>query len=91
MIEHGRMKKNKKEVYGLEQLRKRKEETIEKWSKLGLLEGLDGNIKNTVWKLFKSQLSYVINETGNTVSEFDNIKFPVVRLNDKKGLVWNEK
>jgi hypothetical protein len=45
-------------VNGLEQLRKQKEETIKRWSAIGLLEGLEN-----LAKLFESKLSHVINES----------------------------
>lgn len=64
----------------LKPLQETKEETIEKWSKLGLLEGLTGNVKDGIGKLFESQLSWIINESGDTVSEFNNVQFPVVKL-----------
>ena len=55
------MKKNEKNV-GIEQLRKLKEETTERWRKLGLLEGLNGLCKGNVAELFQSELSYIIPE-----------------------------
>jgi hypothetical protein len=45
MIETGKMK-NKKEVVGLEQLKALREKTIQRWSKLGLLEGLEESKSN---------------------------------------------
>ena len=70
MIELGQMKN-----------KKLKEKTIEKWSKLGLLEGLEGNVNENCAQLFENQLSYVINESsGNTTSKFNEIKFPVIKL-----------
>jgi len=71
-------KKNKKTTIGLEQLRAEREKTIERWSKSGLLEGLDGNIKENVAQLFENQLAHMINESGDT-SQFDKINFPIIR------------
>ena len=45
MIETGKMK-NKKKVVGLEQLKALREKTIQRWSKLGLLEGLEESKSN---------------------------------------------
>ena len=67
-----------------------REETINKWSKLRLLEGLEGNIKENVGKLFESQLSYIIDESGTT-KQFEDIKFPIIRkagnIEDPKQIV----
>ena len=40
-----------------------RDKTIEKWKKIGLLEGLDGDVSEKCAELFKSQLSHVIDET----------------------------
>ncbi|MFA5366537.1 MAG: hypothetical protein WC333_01245 [Dehalococcoidia bacterium] len=42
-----------------------KAKTIKKWSKLGLLEGLDGNIDQKLAKLFESELKTIIKPEGN--------------------------
>jgi hypothetical protein len=43
---------------GLRQLREQRDKTIERWKKLGLLDGLKGNVKEDCAKLFGGQLSY---------------------------------
>lgn len=62
------MKKNKKpKNIGLEQLRAKKQETINRWDKLGLLEGLDGNLKENIAQLYESQQSHIINEDPSQI------------------------
>jgi len=41
----------------------KKKKTIEKWEKIGLLEGLDGDVNHQCAELFEAQLSHVLNET----------------------------
>jgi len=50
-------------VNGLEQLKKQREETINRWSAMGLLEGLDGNVEENCAQLFENELSRIINES----------------------------
>jgi hypothetical protein len=47
---------------GIEQLRKIKEETINRWEKSGLLEGLEGNLDKNLAAMFESKTSHIINE-----------------------------
>lgn len=46
---------------------KQREETIKRWDKLGLLEGLDGNLKENIAQLYESQRSYIINEDPSQI------------------------
>jgi hypothetical protein len=81
MIELGQMKNKKtikKPVNGIEQLRKVKEETINRWEKSGLLNGLVGNPDVNMAKMFECQLSYIINESGTT-TQFSDVVLPVTR------------
>ena len=65
---------------GLKQLREIKEETINRWKKSGLLEGLEGSTKENIWKLFESELSYLINEAeADTKTQFSDVVFPAIR------------
>lgn len=66
---------------GLKQLRETREVTTNRWDKLGLLEGLDGNIKENCAQLFENQLSYMINESTDSASsgQFETVAFPVIR------------
>ena len=50
---------------GLKQLREQREITTQRWEKIGLLEGLEGNVKENCAQLFENQLSYMINESTN--------------------------
>lgn len=47
---------------GLKQLREQRDATVERWSKLGLLDGLVGNVKDNIALLYESKTSYIINE-----------------------------
>ena len=53
---------------GLKQLREQREITTNRWEKIGLLEGLEGNVKENCAQLFENQLSYMINESTDTAS-----------------------
>ena len=52
----------------LEVLQQR-EEAIARWKKAGLLDGLNGNYKENIAKLFESQSSFIINEPDNNNKE----------------------
>jgi hypothetical protein len=66
---------------GLKQLREQREVTTNRWQKIGLLEGLDGNVKENCAQLFENQLSYMINESTDSASsgQFETVAFPVIR------------
>lgn len=66
---------------GLKHLRETRELAINKWDKLGLLEGLNGNIKENCAQLFENQLSHMINESTDSASsgQFETVAFPVIR------------
>jgi hypothetical protein len=66
---------------GLKQLREQREITTNRWEKIGLLEGLDGNVKENCAQLFENQLSYMINESTDATSsgQFETVAFPVIR------------
>ena len=66
---------------GLKQLRETREVITNRWEKLGLLEGLDGNIKENCAQLFENQLSHMINESTDSASsgQFETVAFPVIR------------
>jgi len=66
---------------GLKQLRETREVTTQRWEKLGLLEGLDGNVKENCAQLFENQLSSMINESTDSASsgQFETVAFPVIR------------
>jgi hypothetical protein len=66
---------------GLKQLREQREITTNRWEKIGLLEGLEGNVKENCAQLFENQLSYMINESTDSASsgQFETVAFPVIR------------
>ena len=66
---------------GLKHLRETREVTTQRWDKLGLLEGLEGNVKENCAQLFENQLSNMINESTDSASsgQFETVAFPVIR------------
>jgi hypothetical protein len=66
---------------GLKHLKVIKEDTINKWDKLGFLEGLRGHLKENVAQLYENQASYLINEAASTADSgsFETVVFPIVR------------
>ena len=67
---------------GLKHLKVIKEDTINKWDKLGFLDGLRGHLKENVAQLYENQASYLINEAtsdGSSNGAFETVFFPIVR------------
>jgi hypothetical protein len=66
---------------GLKHLKVIKEDTINKWDKLGFLEGLKGHMKENVAQLYENQASHLINEASSTSDSgsFETVVFPIVR------------
>jgi len=66
---------------GLKQLREQREITTNRWNKIGLLEGLEGNVKENCAQLFENQLSFMINESSDSSNsgQFETVAFPVIR------------
>jgi hypothetical protein len=66
---------------GLKHLKVIKEDTINKWDKLGFLEGLKGHLKENVAQLYENQASHLINEATGEGSNgaFETVVFPIVR------------
>ena len=66
---------------GLKHLKVIKEDTIEKWNKLGFLDGLRGHLKENVAQLYENQASHLINEATSEGSNgaFETVVFPIVR------------
>lgn len=66
---------------GLKQLRDTRQVTTNRWEKLGLLEGLEGHIKENCAQLYENQLSHMINESTDSASsgQFETVAFPVIR------------
>mgnify|MGYP000043862730 FL=1 len=66
---------------GLKHLKVIKEDTINKWDKLGFLEGLNGHLKENVAQLYENQASFLINEAtaDGSSGSFETVVFPIVR------------
>jgi hypothetical protein len=66
---------------GLKHLKVIKEDTINKWDKLGFLEGLKGHLRENVAQLYENQASFLINEASATDASgsFETVVFPIVR------------
>ena len=66
---------------GLKHLKVIKEDTINKWDKLGFLEGLKGHLKENVAQLYENQASFLINEATSDGSSgsFETVVLPIVR------------
>lgn len=66
---------------GLKQLREQRELTTNRWEKIGLLEGLEGNVKENCAQLFENQLTHMINESTDSSNsgQFETVAFPVIR------------
>jgi hypothetical protein len=66
---------------GLKHLKVIKEDTINKWDKLGFLENLRGHVKENIAQLYENQASHLINEAASTSSDgsFETVVFPIVR------------
>jgi hypothetical protein len=66
---------------GLKHLKVIKEDTINKWNKLGFLEGLSGHLKENMAQLYENQASFLINESTSTADSgsFETVVFPIIR------------
>jgi hypothetical protein len=66
---------------GLKHLKVIKEDTINKWDKLGFLDGLQGYSKENIAQLYENQASYLINEAAITDNSgsFETVVFPIIR------------
>ena len=66
---------------GLKHLKVIKEDTINKWDKLGFLDGLKGHLKENVAQLYENQASHLINEASSAdgSGSFETVVFPIVR------------
>ena len=66
---------------GLKHLKVIKEDTINKWDKLGFLDGLKGHVRENIAQLYENQASHLINEAASTDSSgsFETVVFPIVR------------
>jgi hypothetical protein len=65
----------------LKHLKVIKEDTIDRWERLGFLEGLKGHLRENIAQLYENQASFLINEASSTDSSgsFETVVFPIVR------------
>jgi len=58
-----------------------REDVINRWDDLGLLEGLKGHAKENVAQLFENQASWMLNESTalGVEGSFETVVFPIVR------------
>ena len=66
---------------GMNKMREVRADVIDRWSNLGLLEGLEGYKKENIAQLYENQASYLLNEATSIGSEgsFETVVFPIVR------------
>src|SRR6056297_3660937 len=68
---------------GLKHLKEQREITTNRWEQIGLLEGLEGHLKENCAQLFENQLSDMmkINESTDSANsgQFETVAFPVIR------------
>lgn len=67
---------------GLKNLAEQRAMINKRWDDIGLLEGLDGNVKENVAQLFENQLSdMMLTESTDSGSngQFETVAFPVIR------------
>lgn len=65
----------------LNHLKTVREDVINRWDNLGLLEGLKGHKKENIAQLFENQASYMLNEATalGVEGSFETVVFPIVR------------
>ncbi len=77
------------ENIGLKQLREQREETIKRWEKLGLLDGLNGNVEENCAKLFQGQLSWIM-DAGTTANDlWNDSNFITKRVEEQEDYLKN--
>ena len=66
---------------GLKHLKVIKEDTLNKWNKLGFLDGLKGHVKENIAQLYENQATHLINEatTAADSGSFETVVFPIIR------------
>ena len=57
-----------------------KEDTVNKWDKLGFLDGLKGHLKENMAQLYENQLSPNQRTSSSDVGgSFETVVFPIIR------------
>ena len=66
---------------GLKHLKVIREDTINKWNKLGFLNGLGGHTKENIAQLYENQATHLINEatSADAAGSFETVVFPIIR------------
>tara|TARA_R110002012_G_scaffold62266_4_gene163814 strand:- start:42921 stop:44759 length:1839 start_codon:yes stop_codon:yes gene_type:complete len=66
---------------GLKHLKVIREDTIEKWNKLGFLDGLKGHTRENIAQLYENQATHLINEAtqADASGSFETVVFPIIR------------
>ena len=66
---------------GLKHLKVIKEDTLNKWQKLGFLDGLKGHTKENIAQLYENQATNLINEatSSDASGSFETVVFPIIR------------
>ena len=66
---------------GLKHLKVIKEDTLNKWDKLGFLDGLKGHVKENIAQLYENQATHLINEATAAADSgsFETVVFPIIR------------
>ena len=66
---------------GLKHLKVIKEDTINKWDKLGFLDGLNGHGRENIAQLYENQATHLINEatSSSSAGSFETVVFPIIR------------
>ena len=66
---------------GLKHLKVIKEDTLNKWQKLGFLDGLKGHTRENIAQLYENQATSLINEATSSDSSgsFETVVFPIIR------------
>ena len=66
---------------GLKHLKVIKEDTLNKWQKLGFLDGLKGHTRENIAQLYENQATNLINEATSSDSSgsFETVVFPIIR------------
>ena len=66
---------------GLKHLKVIKEDTLNKWQKLGFLDGLKGHARENIAQLYENQATHLINEatSADSSGSFETVVFPIIR------------
>ena len=65
----------------LEAQKKIREDIQNRWERLGLVKGLEGNVKETVATLYENQAKHLLKEatSADNSGSFETVVFPLIR------------